>query len=183
MRMVFRRRTRAVTTSVKNIAEFAGIVPATTNTVFLNMTESVDPVNVLLSDNNAVQRGCRISSFFVSIFIYTEGGEVANEVPLVDWYIIKDPGGNMSATRFSANGLPTPGTTGTHENKRYIFHTEKGLAGGGDASLNGVPMVFKGVLRIPRGFQTQRINDRIVFVIRTNFASKVCVQFIYKWYT
>ncbi len=147
------------------------------------MTEAVDPVNVALSDNNAVERGCKVFSTFMSIFIYSEGGELANEVPLADWYIIKDPGGNMSSTGFGATGLPTPGATGIHENKRFIFHTEKGLAGGGELSLNGVPMVFKGVLKIPKGFQTQRINDRIVLCIRTNFASKVCCQFIYKWFT
>ncbi len=118
----------------------------------------------------------------MSFFAITEGGEVAAEVPLVDWYIIKDPGGNFGAT-FSGTKLPTPGTTGSHSNKRFIIHEEKGLAGGGDASLAGVPMIFKGVLGIPRGFRSNRAQDKLSIAIRCNFATKVCTKFIYKWYS
>ncbi len=176
------RRPRGLVTSTKNISEASAIIAAVTNTEILFVANAVEPSAVALSDNDGVQKNCRITSFFFSIFVYTEGGEVANEVPLVDWYVIKDNGGNMSGT-FDASHLPTPGATGVHENKRFIFHTEKGLAGGGDASLSGVPMVFKGVIRVPKGFQTMRIGDKIIICIRANFASKYCVQAIYKWYT
>ncbi len=118
---------------------------------------------------------------FVEIFFISEGGEVANEVPLVDWYLIKNGGNSFGAT-FDASNLPTPGATGLHINKRHILHEEKGLTGGGNASLTGIPMVFKGVIRIPKG--SQRIGESDVFRIcaRANFASKFCVKVIYKWF-
>ncbi len=137
--------------------------------------------NADLATTNEVNIGSRISSMFVEIFFITEGGEVSNEVPLVDWYLIKNGGNSFGAT-FDASNLPTPGATGSHINKRHILHEEKGLSGGGDASLTGVPMVFKGVIRIPRG--SQRIGESDVFRIcgRANFATKFCIKVIYKWF-
>ncbi len=119
----------------------------------------------------------------MSLFFISEGGELAAEVPLVDWYVIKDNGSTMQTAGFVVTGLPTPGTTGLHENKRFILHHEKGLAGGGDVSLTGLPMIFKGVIKIPKGMQTFRSGDRILIIARANFASKFCLQAIYKWFT
>ncbi len=114
--------------STKNVLETSGILAAGTDTVLASLTITVDSASLAVT--NSVERGSTINGLFFSIFFYSEGGELATEVPLVDWYIIKDQGGNMGTT-FDANGLPTPGITGVHDNKRFIFHTEKGLAGGG----------------------------------------------------
>ncbi len=165
--------------SVKHIVETSGIIGATTNTVHQTMVDNVDTYT--LADVNGVPTGAKVPSFFLSVFNITEGGEVANEVPLVDWYIIKDPGGSFGAT-FDTNHLPTPGATGSHKNKRWIIHTEKGLAGGGNASLSGVPMIFKGVIRIPKGMSRIALGDTMKLCVRTNFATKMCAQSIYKHY-
>ncbi len=164
--------------STKNVEEQSGILAAGTNTILGQIADTVD--SATLADVNSVERGSTINGIFLSLFFYTEGGEVANEVPLVDWYIIKNQGGNMVS--FSATGFPTPGAQGGFDNKRFVFHTEKGLSGGGDASLNGVPMVFKGVIAIPKGFRKMNANDRIEIAARANFATKFCYQAIYKWY-
>ncbi len=164
--------------STKNVSESAQIIAASTNTILQTIVSTVEAPT--LATTNSVARGATVNGLYLSIFIYSEGGEVANEVPLADWYILKNPGGNF--TTFSATGLPSPGATGSHDNKRFIFHTEKGLTGDGDASLSGVPMVFKGVIALPRGFRKMNANDTVIVAIRTNFASKVCIQAIYKWY-
>ncbi len=177
--MAFRNRLRPIN-SVKHVVETSSIVAATTNTVFLNIATAVDAYT--LADDDGVPIGSKLGNIYLSVFIYSEGGEVANEVPLADWYIIQDPSGNMGTT-FSATALPTPGAQGTHRAKNLILHTEKGLAGGGDASLNGVPMVFKGVIRIPRGKQRISAGDQYKVCIRTNFAAKVCMQAIYKHFS
>ncbi len=165
--------------STKNVVETSGIMAAGTNTVLDTLVNTLDSASLAVTES--VDRGSTVNGMFLSMFFITEGGEVANEVPLVDWYIIKNPGFSFQTT-FDATNLPTPGAQGDHDNKRYILHTEKGLAGGGDASLTGVPMVFKGVIKLPRSFKKMNANDRIMLCARANFATKFCTQAIYKWY-
>ncbi len=166
--------------SKKHIVELSGILAAGTNTVVLNLIDGLDTYT--LATANGVPTGAKVSSFYLSAFFYGEGGEIANEVPLVDWYVIKNPGNAWGIT-FTATTLPTPGATGVHKNKRYIIHTEKALTGGGDVSLSGVPMAFKGVIRIPRGMQRTGEDDRLLFCARANFATKFYIQAIYKHYS
>ncbi len=163
--------------SVKHIVELSSVLAAGANTSVATIVDGVDTYT--LADTNGVPTGAKVFSFFMSSYFVSEGGELATEVPVVDWYIIKSPGGAFAAT-FDADNLPTPGSTGAHKNKRWIIHTEKGLTGGGDASLAGVPMVFKGVIRIPRKMQRIGEDDDLIFCARANFATKFCVQFIYK---
>ncbi len=180
--MVFRRGRRGLgnkINSTKNIVDVSGIIAASTNTKLATLAQTVE--SAALATTNEVDKGCSIYSIFLSMYQIAEGGEVANEVPLMDWYIIKDDANNMGTT-FDASHLPTPGATGVHENKRYIFHTEKGLTGGGDISLAGLPMIFKGVIKIPRGMQTFRMGDTLKICARTNFATKHCISCIYKYY-
>jgi len=165
--------------SVKHIMETSAINTAVTNTVALNMLAGVDTYS--LSDSNGVPTGAKVNGFFLSIFIISEGGELANEVPLADWYIIKVPG-NIWGNTFDAANLPTPGATGIHINKRHIIHTEKGLTSGGNLSLSGVPMVFKGVIAIPRHMRRIGEADSFKLCLRTNFQAKFCIQTIYKHY-
>ncbi len=165
--------------STKNVVETSGILAANTNTVLDTITNALETPSLAVTES--VARGATVNGLYYSLFFITEGGEVANEVPLVDWYIIKNPGNNFQTT-FDATNLPSPGSTGSHDNKRFIFHTEKALAGGGNASLTGVPMVFKGVIIIPRGYKKHNANDRILVCARANFATKFCSQAIYKWY-
>ncbi len=154
---------------------------AGTNTALGNVVDTVD--SATLAVNNEVSRGCKINGLFLSLFFYTEGGELASEVPLVDWYILVNRRGALSGIGNAATQAPVPGAQGTHQNKYLIIHTEKGLAGGGDASLSGVPMVFKGVIVIPRGMRKMDALTKISVFARANFATKFCMQAIYKWYT
>ncbi len=175
--MVFRRnRYLHPINTVKHVVDTSTIIAAGTNTVLQNTVIAVD--TALLANAADVDAGSKIGAIFYIIYVYSEGGEIANEVPLTDFYFLKNPGNTWGS--FSVTNLPTPGATGTHKNKRHILHEEKGLAGGGDASLTGVPMVFKGVIRIPRGKQRFGQDDRFIVAIRTNFASKVCCKAIYK---
>ncbi len=169
--------------SVKNIVETSGILPATTNTVIQTIVTAVEPSAVALSDLDGIAKGSKVNGIFLSLFFTSEGGELATEVPLLNWYIIKDQGNNMATAGFAVNGLPTPGGQGAHENKRFVLHSEQGLTGGGDASLSGVPMVFKGVIVIPKGMRGFRINDTVHICARSNFNTKFCLQAIYKWYS
>ncbi len=156
------------------------ILGALTNTVVDTISRGVDQADLATVDE--VNTGSTIKSFYHSSFYIAEGGELASEVPLMDWYIIFNPG-NTFGTTFDATNLPTPGATGSHINKRFIIHEEKGLTGGGDVSLAGVPMIFKGVLKLPRGRQRVAVADTWLLCARSNFATKGCSKFIYKWYS
>ncbi len=162
--------------------DISSVVPASTDSVIFTpiVTGNVGSANLADADN--IPRGATVNGMYLSLFFISEGGEIANELPLVDWYVLKDNGGNFGTT-FDAGNLPTPGNTGVHENKRFIFHEEKGFTGGGDVSLSGVPMVFKGVIRFPRTFKRFRSGDLIRICARTNFATKFCAKAVYKYYT
>ncbi len=179
--MVFRRGSslRPVN-SRKNVIDASSVIAASTNTVFDNIVVGVDQADLATVDE--VTTGSRINGFYMSYFAISEGGEIANEVPLVDWYVIKDSGGAFGTT-FDAAHLPTPGATGSHVNKRWILHEEKGLSGGGDVSLAGVPMIFKGVIGIPKHMRRIAIGDIFKICVRNNFATKMCTKFVYKWYS
>ncbi len=178
--MVFRRQNLRPINSRKNVVDASSVIPAGTNTVFDNIIAGVDQAD--LPSVEEVTTGSRVNGMYLSFFAISEGGEIANEVPLVDWYIIKDSGGAFG-TAFDATHLPTPGTTGVHINKRWILHEEKGLTGGGDVSLAGVPMIFKGVIGIPKHMRRIAIGDIFKICVRSNFATKMCTKFIYKWYS
>ncbi len=173
----FRRNLHPVV-STKNVTDASGILAAGTNTIIATLVVSEEAPT--LAATNSVARGSTVNGLFLEIFFITEGGEIANEVPLVDWYIFKNNGNNFSV--FSGAGLPTPGATGSNDNKRFVFHEEKGLSGGGDASLSGVPMVFKGVIALPRGYRKMNANDRVIIAARANFATKFCVKSVYRWF-
>ncbi len=158
----------------------SSVLGAGTNTVFDNIIVGVDQAD--LASVEEVTTGSRVNGIYMSFYAISEGGEIANEVPLVDWYVIKDSGGSWGST-FDANNLPTPGATGSNINKRWIIHEEKGLTGGGDVSLSGLPMIFKGVIAIPKHMRRIGVNDAFRIIMRANFATKVCTKFIYKWYS
>ncbi len=164
--------------STKNVVDLSGILAAGTDTILLSLAITSDTATLAVA--SSVERGSTINSLFLEVYFITEGGEVANEVPLADFYVLKNPGNNFIG--FDTTNLPTPGATGTQDNKRFVFHEEKGLVGGGDASLSGVPMVFKGVLRIPKVYRKMNANDRIILCARANFATKFCIKCIYKWF-
>lgn len=178
--MAFRRalKLRPIN-SVKHIVEGSSILAAGVDTILDNITIGADAYS--LANDAGCPTGSRVGSFYLSVFAIAEGGEIANEVPLVDWYIIKN-NGNTFGTTFGTTTHPTPGATGTHINKRFIIHTEKGLSGGGDVSLAGVPMIFKGVIRIPKGMARIGQDDKMEICARANFATKICWQAIYKHY-
>lgn len=166
--------------SIKNVFDASGILAAGVNTSIALPIFGVR--NADLATANEVDVGSKVTSVFLEIFFFSEGGELANEVPLVDWYILKDDG-NAYGVTFNATNLPTPGATGTHQNKRKILHEEKGLTGGGNLSLAGIPMVFKGVIRIPRGKQRWAESDVLRILARANFNTKFCVKALYKWFS
>ncbi len=177
--MGFRGRNfRSPIHSTKHVVDSSGITGIVTNQILQTSVQALD--NPVLANVAQVNPGSKISSIYYSVYFIAEGGEIANEISLIDFYFIKVPANSW--TTFAAATLPTPGATGSHINKRHVLHEEKGISGGGNVSLAGVPMVFKGVIKIPRGRQRFGQSDTFLMCARTNFASKFCIKCIYKEY-
>ncbi len=158
--------------SIKNIIdEQGGLVAGTQKLVTL--ADSQD--NPVLATADNVEPGCRITSFFLNIQVVGTGaaGILANAY----MYIAKIPGANIPAS-----GFPNPNATGTDNFKRQIFHTEMVMTADTDTKI---PVsLFKGVIRVPRVFQTMRNDDYIVVVLYSPGVNmNYCVQSIYKYYT
>ncbi len=120
-----------------------------------------------------VERGCQIRA------IHIEGWCWANELIAegisnsFHAYIMKNPGSNLTP--------PVPGTTGTSNEKKFIFKEWKGLIG---ARTQGVPPYrINQWIKIPPRFRRMGANDVWQFVHESFGTDHLfCLNFIYKWY-
>ncbi len=156
--------------SVKKVIDSSGktVIATNSDTVIANVSALawVDG-----ADAN-VPLGCKINAIFLSIFVWIDESTQA-ATPLIDWFIAKNPGSNLT--------LPNPGATGGNDNRRWVLHEEKGLSN--DIGGGGTPMVFKGVIKIPPRIKRMGADDQIVVRIRTtSHVAYFCVKAIYKFF-
>ncbi len=91
--------------------------------------------------------------------------------------IYKNPSNNISPA-----DIPAGNVVGADAFRRQVFHQEMAMLG---ALGNPIPItIFKGVIRIPKIFQTMREDDQIVVQLftPTGVTSNYCLQAIYKSY-
>ncbi len=119
---------------------------------------------------NEVTRGCKIFKIYLEFWYYGQAVGPVNDI--IDAYIIKNPGNNLT--------VPTPSTVGTSNEKKFVFREWKGLVG--RKADGGVPYQFKGWLKIPKVYQRMGADDQLQFVIRSPTVGDLCIHTIYKWY-
>ncbi len=153
--------------SFKHVIDTSGGLTSTKSIVSLALGVEVKTVD----SPNQVLVGETINGIYLSIFIIGSTGAPL-EGPL-DWYIAKARAGQNQNTSF-----PDPGNTGISDVRNQIIHEEKGLSGSGD----GTPMVFKGVIAIPKGMRRMREGDEIIVQLKATGADapNFCVKAIYK---
>ncbi len=170
--MVFRRRSQGIrpVNRIKHVVDSSGGLTSTSSVNALADTVTVltDPFNPV-----EVELGSTINGMFISIYVIGSTGAPL-EGP-IDWYI-----GKGRASQTALNQFPDPGVTGTFDIRNQIFHEEKGLSGSGD----GTPMVFKGVIAIPKGMRRMRSGDSIFIKIKCTGADvcNFCIKAIYNSY-
>ncbi len=156
--------------SIKHVIDVEGglVAGADSTSTILDAVEV--PSNPFVPGD--VMFGSRVNSLYLSIFIIGATGAPIDGS--INWYIAKQRDGQ------AAGAFPTPGNTGPSSVRNQIFHEEKGLSGSGD----GTPMVFKGVIRIPKSFQRIRQGDKMFIRIRINgtIDATFCIKAIYKSY-
>ncbi len=166
--MVFRTRRMAPIQSIKHVVDQSGGLTdvASIITVASGVNVRSDPFSP-----EEVTIGETINGIFLSFFIIGASG-----APLsgpIDWFIAKLRNGQSPTVDF-----PVPGATGASMVRNQIFHEEKGLSGSGD----GTPMVFKGVIAIPKNMRRMREGDQIFIKAKSNTGdtNNFCVKVIYK---
>ncbi len=185
--MPFRRRmsSRRPINSTKHIVDAQGILIADTapsGQLLKSIVVGAD--NPIAGANpEQVQAGATVSSIYLSLFFATKGNASATLPEVVDWYVIYDVAGRMSAGgNFGDTSavLPIASSAGNSVNKNQILHMEKGLVG--DAA-DGSKMVFQGVIRIPKGKQRIGIDTLINIVAQKQETDKFfCIKAIFKSY-
>ncbi len=150
--------------SVKNIIDGVFLSVAAATVTIVQLATGVNDYTGVVTQ---VPVGAKVHSIYLFVQVLPTAG-TAN----VDWYIAKNPAGQLS--------LPVPGATGGDAGRRYILHEEKGIPG--NAADGAYPLTFKGVIKIPRGRQRWGENDELSLHIRGADIYNACVKCIYKFY-
>ncbi len=145
--------------------------------------QSVTPVviavdNPALASPEEVMFGSTVHSIFLSVEVMGTTPYSGNEV--VYMIVFKNPGNNLA--------IPDPHAVGVHDNKKFVLHQEMTMVGPINTANvgEGFPRtMFKGVVRIPRGYKRMGSNDRLVVVVanaegETTGKARWCIQCIYK---
>ncbi len=117
--------------------------------------------------SSAFPVGGHPSAIFYSLYIYTDATEVQS--PLVDVYWWKNPAGSLTA--------PIAGATDLSAAKKFIIHEEKGLAGN---RTTGMPMIVKGVLKMPPGMKRFALGDQFELRIKSITNGFFCAKHIFR---
>ncbi len=135
--------------------------------------------NPLLAATTEVKEGSVINSIYLGVEAQQNGNSFS-AVPRVYMIVVKNPGNEIVA--------PYPANAGASDAKRFVIHQEMQMhtANTGLDNSNTFPRtMFKGVIKIPRGYRRFGYNDRLIVVFALDSAEStgninVCVQAIYK---
>ncbi len=170
MRRSFRRNLGSIVNSTKNVVSaFTGI--STGAQTDLLIARAVD--SAALATTTDVERGCLIKAIWLELWAYNSVEAAVGVTHGIDAYIIKNPGDNLTP--------PIPSTTGSSNEKKYIFKEWKGLTGA--RTQGALPYSWRGWIKIPKRYQRMGADDRFEFVSIATGANIIqCTNFIYKWY-
>ncbi len=144
------------------------------------------PVNVIVTNNlvrakdapvigqtDEVVTGSKVGSIFLTVeVVATEAA--TGKTPNFYLQVHKNPGGNLT--------FPDGNKVGINDNKRFVIHQEMVMLQG-ENQVGNPRNVFKGVIRIPSGYQRMGPNDTLVlqlWIPSTGVAVNACAQCHYK---
>ncbi len=122
----------------------------------------------VLAGTTDVETGATVSSIFLNVQIASSAtGALAN----VYLAVSKNPGGNLATI--------DPQTVGSNDNKKFVIHQEMIMV---QRDATGIPRtLFKGVIRIPRGYKRFGYNDALKITLKSpGVTMDYCYQIIYK---
>ncbi len=120
-----------------------------------------------------VQRGCIIKAFYLTLDVCGLGG--TGVLNIADFYIIKNPDGNLTE--------PPAGAVGQTNEKKFIFKTWRAMI---MRNQDGnVPYHWEGWIKVPKRYQRMGTDDELNFniVCTSAVTGHFSLMSIYKWYT
>ncbi len=150
--------------SIKHIVDTQGGLVAGTKQDIVLVVANDDPT----STGNQVETGATVSSIFLNVQVASTGSAALANVYM---YVMKNPGNNMAEVDGNV--------VGASDIKKFVIHQEMTMS---EKNATGIPRtLFKGVIRIPRGYKRFGVDDRLIlslFAPGVNF--DFCAQTIYK---
>ncbi len=109
----------------------------------------------------------------MELWVYASATTTPGVTTGYDAYLIKNPGNNLTP--------PIPSTTGSSNEKKFIFKEWKGLTGA--RTEGSLPYSWRGWIKVPKRYQRMGADDRWQLVsIATGVNVIQCTNFVYKWY-
>ncbi len=99
-----------------------------------------------LANRQGNETGSKVHGLFLSLEVVATSSAALTNVYM---FIMKNPGGNLTA--------PTANIIGADDNKRYVIHQEMVMLQ--EQTGSNPRTLFKGVIKIPRGYTRQGPND------------------------
>ncbi len=165
----FRRSLRPIN-RIKHVVDIQQALPVNTQ-LPVDIVTTVDAPTI--GNSAQVQTGATVSGFYGTVeCVATES--TSGKTPNVYIFFAKNPG-NLFST------FPNGNAVGVNDRKKYVIHQEMVMIAG---DINNSPRnIFKGVIKIPKGYQRCGPDDRIqmyMFIPSTGVAINICAQFHYK---
>ncbi len=172
--MPFRRRSMHLRPiqSVKHIVDLQGGVVGATKT---ENTLVVGVDNPAVANVTEVQKGARVSALYLNVQVIVTANTALKNIYMM---LYKNP-----ANLITPGNVPDANVQDTVAFKKFVFHTEMRM---GSDTNDSIPItLFNGVIRIPKQYQNQRLNDTInlqLFSPGSGNNWDFCIQCIYKEY-
>ncbi len=154
--------------SYKHVIDFSLLLDTQTGTNVRNTMAIVRAFQTLDRSSTADEiQECKIPWIYYDLTY--SNGDTSGAADTFDMYLMKRP-------NLTPSTVPTPGATGTDEDKPRIFKEWKAILPINDRIIKDV-----GVVRVPRTLQKMKLFDDISFVIRHTCATfNMQAKFIFK---
>ncbi len=153
--------------SIKHIVDIQGGLVAGTQVTNIVSVARDSPTSTLVSE---VESGSTINGIFLNVQVAGAGTAALANVYMA---VVKNPGGNLT--------FPNANVLGASDNRRYVMHQEMIMTEKNTTAISRT--LFKGVIKIPRGYKRQGIDDQIqILMFAPGVDFDFCIQCIYKAY-
>ncbi len=156
---------------IKHVVDIQQALPIN---VSLNVPIIISKDLPVLANQEECQTGSTVHGLFATVEVVASETSTS-ATPNLYIYFAKSPANILTSS------MPNGNNVGASDLKKYVIHQEMIMLNPVDG---GNPRnVFKGVIKIPKGYKRNGPNDRFLmfmFIPSTGVAVNICAQFHYK---